>query len=618
MQLPPPAAGPPLRAARAAHLRDAKERALKPSRHALQRLPAGLCALLAAACSSSLLPPALPEPSPAQRTIELEQNWSPEDRRWFHHVPQGTTTLPIPYAWFVALEQPSLREAPLLIEPSYLERYGFIASAHGPDGLPVGFARDPDTIVDFGTDAVEESVGFTCAACHTARLRYRGTELIIEGGPALTDLGKFRKTVGLAFAYTRYWPPRFARFARRVLGPQHSEEQLAALRKAVGERLARLREEASAEAAAERGSIEEGFGRLDAICRIGNNVFGKLAARNQRPCTAPVNYPHLWDASWFDWVQYNASIQQPMVRNAGEALGVNALFALGADPADLFRSNVRVDLLWEIEEKLAGAAPGAGLRPPAWPEHVFTEHPIERARAEQGRALYGELCASCHLPAVPAGELAQLPATHWRQFENLPGSYLSVVFTPLEAIGTDPAQATAMRERRVTLEQLAGPLGVQPPGADAEHSFGSALAVLTGKIVERWYDDRQIPPPQRLRMDGYRPNRVQAESVYKARPLNGIWATAPYLHNGSVPDLYALLQPAAERPARFWLGNPEFDPQRVGYVWTKYPGGFELDTRKPGNTNGGHEFADRPGPGVIGRALSEAERAALLEFLKTL
>ena len=144
-------------------------------------------------------------------------------------------------------------------------------------------------------------------------------------------------------------------------------------------------------------------------------------------------------------------------------------------------------------------------------------------------------------------------------------------------------------------------------------------------------------------MNGYRPNGIQAPLGYKARPLNGVWATPPYLHNGSVPNIYALLSPVSERPNIFYLGRREFDPVCVGYQIAataappdkldlrclktdssagEFDGGSELDTAKRGNRNTGHEF---DGPenapqkvGVIGRKLSPEERRALVEFLKTI
>jgi hypothetical protein len=93
------------------------------------------------------------------------------------------------------------------------------------------------------------------------------------------------------------------------------------------------------------------------------------------------------------------------------------------------------------------------------------------------------------------------------------------------------------------------------------------------------------------------------------RTLRGAWATAPYLHNGSVPNLYELLLPAAQRSRRFPVGHAEYDPVRMGYTMTAPAGTDQFDTSQPGNANTGHEY---------GTDLSEEERMALLEYLKTL
>ncbi|MEQ1531557.1 MAG: di-heme-cytochrome C peroxidase, partial [Methylococcales bacterium] len=97
--------------------------------------------------------------------------------------------------------------------------------------------------------------------------------------------------------------------------------------------------------------------------------------------------------------------------------------------------------------------------------------------------------------------------------------------------------------------------------------------------------------------------------AYRARPLDGIWASAPYLHNGSVPSLYELLLPPAERSQVFYVGNREFDPDAIGFKSRPSRNGFRFDTRLPGNLNSGHTY---------GTELSDAQRLDLLEFLKTL
>ena len=104
--------------------------------------------------------------------------------------------------------------------------------------------------------------------------------------------------------------------------------------------------------------------------------------------------------------------------------------------------------------------------------------------------------------------------------------------------------------------------------------------------------------------------------AYKARPLTGIWATAPYLHNGSVPTLYDLLLPPNQRPKTFFTGTREFDPVKIGYVTTpSADNDFLFETRAAsgesilGNSNSGHEF---------GTTLNEDQRKMLIEYLKTL
>jgi len=99
---------------------------------------------------------------------------------------------------------------------------------------------------------------------------------------------------------------------------------------------------------------------------------------------------------------------------------------------------------------------------------------------------------------------------------------------------------------------------------------------------------------------------------YKARPLNGIWATAPYLHNGSVRTMRQLLLPAGERETKFKVGTREFDPKDMGF---KNEGSFTLDTALDGNSNKGHD-----GP-TYGNEMfkNDPDRMnALLEYLKTL
>src|SRR5262249_52597512 len=119
--------------------------------------------------------------------------------------------------------------------------------------------------------------------------------------------------------------------------------------------------------------------------------------------------------------------------------------------------------------------------------------------------------------------------------------------------------------------------------------------------------------------NGFRKNELRAPLAYKARPHNGVWATPPYLHNGSVPNLYELLSPVSERSKVFYLGSKQFDPVKLGLSTETLKGVSEFRVELPGNSNAGHEFNDGPkGHGVIGRKLTSEERMQIVEYLKTL
>jgi cytochrome c553 len=112
---------------------------------------------------------------------------------------------------------------------------------------------------------------------------------------------------------------------------------------------------------------------------------------------------------------------------------------------------------------------------------------------------------------------------------------------------------------------------------------------------------------------GDHPARLKPFDGYIAPPLDGIWITAPYLHNGSVPTLAALLN-SKERP-QYWQRNfkqPEYDYEQIGWKYEVTENGNSrtiYNTDKPGYRNDGHRFGDR---------LTNDERKAVIEYLKTL
>jgi mono/diheme cytochrome c family protein len=186
--------------------------------------------------------------------------------------------------------------------------------------------------------------------------------------------------------------------------------------------------------------LEEGYGRLDALNRIGNQVFSVdlNIQQNYVPNSAPVHFPRIWNAPWFDWVQYNAAIEQPMVRNAGEALGVSAMLNLTDPGKGLFSSGVQVKALVEMEKLLAGDQPSvekgfSGLKSPKWPKDILP--PIDQALATKGAQLYATRCQGCHLP--PVNSKAFFESNAWLPPNEAGERYLHVEPINITHIGTD-------------------------------------------------------------------------------------------------------------------------------------------------------------------------------------
>ncbi|MCG6538944.1 di-heme-cytochrome C peroxidase [Pseudomonas sp. KSR10] len=562
----------------------------------------------------------------APKVLRYLDQWSEADRQTYYYTPQGTQVKGLEYDWFGALELPLSRAK--LAAPDYLARFGFLidptqkATALNPGNLPVGFARHEDD------ETGRAYLDVSCAACHTGELRYNGQAIRIDGGAAMHSLastvptlrgGSFGQALGMSMAFTYYNPLKFRRFAHEVLGENYERDR-SQLRRDFKQVLNRLLGTAYNDWHRGLYPTEEGFGRTDAFGRIANTTFGDaIDPVNYRVANAPVSYPQLWDIWKFDWVQWNGSAMQPMARNIGEALGVGARLQLlhedgqPVPEAERYASGVRVRDLHRLETTLMQ------LTPPRWPEEVLGQ--VDLQQASQGRALYWENCAHCHdaKPKPADKRLAPSREPEWR---------MPVVATSF--VGTDPTTADNIADHRFDLTRLGwkqeelNRLDVRLFGKSAGEldlrkvSSAKGLAYITAYVSDRAYRDAGITPEERAEFDGFGlPIGVQEVRGYKARPLDGIWATPPFLHNGSVPTLFQLLSPVAERQKTFWTGSREYDLRHVGIRTERFEGGFLLDTSITGNSNRGHEFrAGCRGNGVIGRALEPHERWALVEYLK--
>lgn len=136
-----------------------------------------------------------------------------------------------------------------------------------------------------------------------------------------------------------------------------------------------------------------------------------------------------------------------------------------------------------------------------------------------------------------------------------------------------------------------------------------------GTDVERantWLQAAADEANRRVKDLGIDRKNMVKQAGYCSPPLDGVWLRAPYLHNGSVPTLRDLLSPVAARPASFYRGYDVFDPAKVGFVSDGAEArlrGWKHDTKVRGDGNQGHTY---------GTTLADAEKTALLEYLKTL
>jgi hypothetical protein len=523
----------------------------------------------------------------------LDQGWTTEERQEFYHLSPGTQF--ISYEWFLALEaakgqlfKDTVGAFWLLPDPN---------RTSNADRLPVGLGQTS------GGAQQGRQVGITCAFCHTSQIRYKDQQIRIDGGPSMQYNARFLLAL-LNLLGTIYKDERkFQNFAKNVLGAGADNDKRAALKGQLGYYLANM----AARASQDSSPLGWGFGRFDALGRGGNLVFLQLDADNLRPANAPVSIPALWSSWKYDWVQWNGSIQHPLARNIAQVIGVNAnlftkpgdSFIPFIDESDPFRSSVDTKALIRLEELVTK------LKPPPWPKRFPAINPTIAARGKElyhGDQAKEGLCAHCHV-ATP-----QATAQDQR---------LQVRMIPQGEVGTDPTHAANFKTR------TAGTGALRRVVDEERLAANKAIKVITDEIMKR----DGIP------LDG--PNEWRAELEYIARPHTGIWATPPYLHNGSVPNVYELLSPWEQRHSCFYLApDLEYDPRLLGFVVRECDGrsnprdltsGFEFETALTGNSNRGHEFRNTPQcaskekkePGILGCEIPPENRMAIVEYLKT-
>jgi len=394
------------------------------------------------------------------------------------------------------------------------ERIGFLLDeARHP--RPIGTSYEPGRVA---------RVGLNCATCHVGTYRESATSArqIVSGMPAnqmdLQGYANFltacandpRFNYGTLMAAIRKANPSIGWFDRLL----YRLFIVGATKKGI---LQRARDNVWFDKRPPFGP-----GRVDTF-----NPYKVILRMPIDDVVGTVDLPSLWNQRmrsrmWLHWDGNNDSVEE---RNKSAAIGA------GATPDSLDLESMRRIENWILD-----------LKPPAYPEAR-----IDKTRAQEGRRVWEQACASCHSVESP-----------------LVGQVTSIT-----TIGTDP-------------ERL--------------NSFTAELARGMNTIGEG--------KPWRF-------SHFRKTNGYANMPLDGLWLRAPYLHNGSVPTLRALLFPD-ERPTVFYRGYDVYDWNNVGFVSSgpeAEASGVRFDTSLKGNRSAGHMY---------GVKLPPSERVALIEYLKTL
>ncbi|HEY7428413.1 MAG TPA: c-type cytochrome [Gemmataceae bacterium] len=440
--------------------------------------------------------------------------------------------------------------------PAAYAQFGFVYEA-GHD-LPIGFSKRRVTV---------ERVGLNCAVCHVATLKITpgmDPSKIYGGEPDYTSPGKDRLIIlgmpaitvdlggYLQFLFKCADDPGFT--DENILDAINRHHHLGPLDRFLYRRAVPALQKALQDQ--ERDFVflgknpPAGPGRVDTFNPYKNHVFHFPPDGS----IGTADLPSIWNQRPREGMQlhWDGNNTSVFERNISASLGA------GATPVSLDMPRMLRVAAW-----LGAPDPHRVLTEEekriarADPRPHTGELPIPRfpyaidpARVTHGGALYARHCASCH---------------DWQ------GKHVGQT-VPADEIGTD----------RQRLDSFT------PELAANQNTLGAG----------QWW----------------RFHNFRKTDGYVNMPLDGLWARAPYLHNGSVPTLLDLLQKPGSRARKFFRGDDEYDPVNVGFRSDRSRSDdgrrlFPFDTELPGNGNGGHDY---------GTSLADEEKKALLEYLKTL
>ena len=530
--------------------------------------------------------------------LRPEQNWIDSVRHKFWYIDQGARVMPL--EWFKKLELAQSDQKFWI----GLDRYGFINDDFGiPKTMKAALAGLP---IGFSVNENDNWVGITCAACHTGVIRHGEQRYMIEGAPGMIWFDRFVSEMVDAMESTIKDKAKHDRFFTKEMGAGAEAEFASLLGRHAMRRLINTPKEPA------------GFGRLDAFGHIFNTLVVEHLGNDPSKAIksiAPASYPVLWDIAQHDRVQWNNSAPNlgvgkkavgSLLRNVIEVLGVFGTATIVKSKGFTgetwaYKSSANIPNLQTIEGLLED------LRSPRWPFKGPNEAPNE-AKARHGRDIYQVQCSHCHA-------VLKDPSKATYPFPSMPIP-IGGCSNPGKCVGTEKELALISDGYRAPTKILEGAKMKMHPRQPFRKFGDCALVFEIGGHLAISVVTPEVALSEALL--GTIKAIWEGEGdmmVYKARPLNGIWASAPYLHNGSVPNLWEMLQKPEKRMPKFCVGDSQYDLKNVGFQTyanrvSQCPDHTTVvNTELKGSMKIGHDF---------GTDLSDSDKWDLIEFLKSL
>lgn len=594
-----------------------------------------LLVIAVGACCGSTPAPDVPSPWAENSIVTTRENGlSRADRSSLWHMDEGIHYLP--YGVLASLKRPldsgvGLYDELFLARP---ERLGLLPDPHDASAPPVGItiSRDPGYV---------PMAGINCATCHTSAVSMRGqdgslTTFYVDGGSSQFAIDRFIQSMVFSVAYTLICPTEFSEFYKRyrtrmdgvVGGPGMSPAGLrqfvdgddfdslsAAVRKAVdgdpadlrvalnskliqppgasrtslnswayptedelstapgmylymARRLVFFLEKAQYASTPGVESTESGLGRSNpwSVTKnmIADGLFHEGKDSWSKDVGGPINTPFIWDFERQKWIFWTGVTNSMLERNMAQGIALVTDFNWTTK-----ETTISVKKLEEVSS-LARKS-----RAPSWPKDILG--PIDRDLASAGRGLFKRNCLGCHDPVADS---------------VLPGSAEYHFYD----VGTDPEYYDG---------QVASFLG--------KDLFSSALEPFLEDVKATSFKKEGVADPEALQV-GRLPSvwKAPTKNAFAAKPLYGVWATGPFLHNGSVRTVRQLLTAPKDREKEFWVGSTVLDVKNLGFLGEQTWFGSKVVTSCSkgcrGNSSMGHDF---------GTGLTDQEKDQLIEFLKS-